>query len=301
MMYKDRTKPNVLCILEALLIRADLSDEEKQYAYSQMKGYKGELHFDSIIEKYLPDYLMIPDLFLKSQGSTFQIDMSILTDQKIYIYEVKNYQGELMYREGRMTYYSSGLEILNPVSQVQRAAILLKNLFRKHNIKLEVEPYVVFINPNCTIYQSIPDKRILLPSLLDSHFKLIEKQSNIKNRKLLEIAERLSNVNLKSYLLTDLPNYNFSMLRKGIYCSECNEFLDNILGRMCVCKSCGFKESAIDNAMRHTIEYQTLFSDEPLKTEVLHAWCGGLHSMYRLRKVVKSYNEEKSGQARLSM
>ena len=301
MMYKDRSKPIVLFVLEALLIRADLSDEDKQYAYSQMKGYKGELHFDSIVEKYLPNYLMIPDLFLKSQGSTFQIDMSILTDQKIYIYEVKNYQGELMYREGRLTYYSSGLEILNPVSQVQRAAILLKNMLRKHNINLEVEPYVVFINPNCTIYQSIPDKRILLPSLLDSHFKLIEKQSNIKNRKLLEIAEKLTNLNVKSYLLTDLPAHDFYLLKKGIYCSKCNAFLDKVLGRMCVCRSCGFKESAIDNAMRHTLEYQTLFPDEPLKTEVLYTWCGGLHSMYRLRKVLKSLNEEKSGEARLSL
>lgn len=295
MIYKSRTRPQVLSIMDSLLVRANLNDEQKQYADYQIKGYEEEPMFDVIVGQNIPDKLVLNDLLLKTKGTTFQIDTLVITNQTLFVYEVKNYEGEFLFQNSRLTYFPSGIEILNPVNQVQRSTILLKQFLRKHNIEIDCEGFVVFVNPDCTIYQGNPDRHILFPSLLKSHFKKVYTKRQVTTEKTRDIAELLLNNHLESYPLLDLPDYDFDSLKKGIYCHQCNEFIASLTRRTCLCHRCGHKENALENAKRHLIEYQLLFPENPSNTIHLYKWCNEVHSMYRLREVIKEYKKGKSG------
>lgn len=300
MIYKKRNRPKVLSIMDALLLRAELSEDEKQYTHYQIKGFEGELVFDKIAERYLHDKLVLNDLLLKVQGSTFQIDSLVITNQTLVIYEVKNYEGEFLYQDDKLTYYSSGTELLNPVSQVQRSTILLKQFLRKHNITIDCQSFVVFINPDCTVYQRTPNRKIILPSQLKSHFSKFYNKGIITSQQQITIAELLCNNHQESYPFIDIPKYQFNSLNKGVYCGQCKESIATLAGRMCFCKKCGFKERASQNAIRHILEYQMLFPDGTCHTAQLFEWCNGVHSMYRLRSVLKTLNLKDKNEVQIS-
>lgn len=66
--------------------------QEKQYCSNLFKGYDGEVLFDSYTSKLECECLVINDLLLQYNNTTFQIDTLIITPDKLYIFEVKNYE-----------------------------------------------------------------------------------------------------------------------------------------------------------------------------------------------------------------
>ncbi|WP_031307854.1 nuclease-related domain-containing protein, partial [Mesobacillus boroniphilus] len=74
MAFKERTEPIILSKLRILNKRLELSDEEKRYFSYIDKGYKGELQFDAMTEKLTSSCLILNDLLLEVEKTTFQID-----------------------------------------------------------------------------------------------------------------------------------------------------------------------------------------------------------------------------------
>src|SRR5690554_1462358 len=97
MLYKQRKKPYELEAFEYLDVRMHLSGRDKQYYYSLKKGYEGERVFDSLTEKLQCECFILNDLLLNSNNTTFQIDTLIITSETIYLYEVKNLDGDYYY------------------------------------------------------------------------------------------------------------------------------------------------------------------------------------------------------------
>src|SRR5699024_11339399 len=90
MIYKARIKPEELTILEMLDKRMKLSNKDKQHFYNLKKGYEGELLFDSLTEKLQCECLILNDLLLEINLTTFQFDSLIIFLGKIYFYEINN-------------------------------------------------------------------------------------------------------------------------------------------------------------------------------------------------------------------
>src|ERR1700748_3760767 len=97
MPYKSRTKSAELLILKSLNIRMNLSEKDKQHYFNLEKGYKGEVLFDSLTEKLHCECFILNDLLLNLNNSTFQIDSLIISPEAIYLFEVKNYEGDYYY------------------------------------------------------------------------------------------------------------------------------------------------------------------------------------------------------------
>lgn len=91
MIYKPRKKPQELRMLATFNPRWKV----KQHYINLEKGYEGEIHFDALIETLEIDALILHDLLLKLNSTTFQIDSLILTAEAIFCYEVKNYDGTM--------------------------------------------------------------------------------------------------------------------------------------------------------------------------------------------------------------
>lgn len=287
MILKKRDKPKALSVMESLSIRSKLSATDKQYYQHQVKGYEGEVAFDSLIDSKLTQCIILNDLVLKINGTIFQIDSLVVTSQKIYVYEVKNYEGEYQYKKNQFRICHSNSEILDPAVQVQRATVLLKQIMKQMRCDMECEPYVVFINTKCMVYMPEPTKHILFRSLLDQHVKSVNEQCRKLNERHYDFAKALYGKHIVSRPFTDFPDYSYESLKKGIYCQKCQKFIDKLSGRMCICPSCGHRESAYDNARRHVKEYRLLFPERKTATRELYNWCNGAHSTYRFRTILK--------------
>lgn len=166
MLYKARTKSKELLIMEFLDARMDLSNKDKQYYYSLKKGYEGEVLFDVLTEKLQCECFILNDLLLNINNTTVQIDTLIITSGKIYLFEVKNYEGDYYYESDKLFKITKS-EIINPLYQLSRSSYLLHQLLLNLGFNFQIDASVVFINPNFTLYQAPLDKPFIFPTQLN--------------------------------------------------------------------------------------------------------------------------------------
>ena len=146
MLYKSRSKPEELLIFEYLDRRMTLPEAERNYYLFLKKGFEGEVIFDTLTENLRGECIVLNDLLLKSNKTTFQIDTLIITSNKAYFYEVKNYEGDYLYETDKFIKLPK-TEVTNPLNQLRRSETLLKQLILSLGYSLPIEGLVVFINP----------------------------------------------------------------------------------------------------------------------------------------------------------
>lgn len=97
MIYKQREMTGELRLLHALDRRLTLSPKDRKNYLHLLKGLKGERRFDKLLNNLKCDHIQIHDLLLEHNGTVFQIDTLLITKEKVFVYEVKNYQGEFFF------------------------------------------------------------------------------------------------------------------------------------------------------------------------------------------------------------
>ena len=156
MIIKPRLEPLELLILRSLNNRMELLNKEKNYYINVEKGFAGEKKFDEWMEEFLnEEWLVLNDLLLERKNSVFQIDSLLITAEKIYLFEIKNYEGDY-YIEADRWYTLAGKEILNPISQLDRCESLFRSLLHHLGNSYVIESYVVFINNHFSLYEAPP-------------------------------------------------------------------------------------------------------------------------------------------------
>src|SRR5699024_6935031 len=95
----------------------------------------------------------------------------------IYMFEVKNYEGDFLIQDDRWFVEGTEKEIRNPLFQLKRSDFLLRQLLLQLNFDLQVKSYLVFMNHDFTLYQLSPGLPILLRSQLHRFIKKINKMS----------------------------------------------------------------------------------------------------------------------------
>lgn len=286
MIYKFRTKPVALSVMESLLIRLGLSKTERKYYLNQKKGYEGELVFDTYLKKWVIKCLVLNDLCLKVNGSVFQIDTLIICGDTIYIYELKNYSGNYDYKDGALQ-ARSDFEILNPLNRNNDRKILLNTLLRKLGYRFKIEAFVVFMNPEFYLYDLPRDKPFLFVGQLPQHFKMLEEKFDGINASHQNLAQKFCDLHIKNYRPHNLPEYHYSGLTKGIYCPQCFSFEHADTRQNRICKKCGYKETIVEAIRRSAEECRLLFPNEPLGTPRTFEWCGQIYNKPRIRRVLK--------------
>ena len=96
MAYKPRLVSDELKVLRILNSRMDLTPEQQKYYLYKEKGFEGEVRFDLITEQLQCDCLILNDLNLEVNNTFFQIDTLILFQEIIFLFEVKNYEGNIV-------------------------------------------------------------------------------------------------------------------------------------------------------------------------------------------------------------
>ena len=167
-----------------------------------------------------PDGLIIQDLLLSTRDTFYQIDALLITDNSIFLYEIKNNSVCYNFKE-RTIYSTSGHALLDPVAQAELKRSYLFNLLMNMGHHIEVIPLVIYINPVFYIYDFPINKSVIFSGQLTSHFKTVSAEVSKPTVLSKTLAEKLVRLYNELYRPLNLSNYTFDLLQKGIVCPDC--------------------------------------------------------------------------------
>ncbi|SES27964.1 Nuclease-related domain-containing protein [Gracilibacillus ureilyticus] len=294
MIIKARQKSEEYVLLESLHARNALAEKDKQYFGGLQKGYEGEVLFDSWMEEELTaDCLIINDLLLKQRNNHFQMDTLMLLAGNIFLFEVKNFEGDHYYDSGHLYLMKSKEERNNPLLQIERNVSLLRQLLHSQNYKANIYAYVVFVNPEFTLYQAPLDKPIIYPSQIRRYLQQFNQQTASITARERQLAQNLTSQHIEKSPYSQLPDYNFNQLKKGIFCPNCGSFALDVRRYKYTCEKCGKSESIQNSLLRSIREFQLLFSQEKITTNKMYEWLGASFEKSRIQRLLNENLKKK--------
>lgn len=285
MILKKRTKSATQKILEHLNMRTELRYEDKIRLKNQIKGFEGEKEFDSFLKNIEENATILNDLVLDHRGNIFQLDSILILNGMVYIFEIKNYSGNYYHKEDSIL-SESGYEILNPKGQINRSKVYLKNILKNLKVSSAVNAQVVFIHPEFHMYNSTPNDPFIFRPQLKGVFERLFNQPLESDNKRHSLANKLLKSHIKNYRSDNLPFYQFSKLKKGIYCPECYSYDIRETRESRCCKNCGTIEKSAKAILRLVEEYKLLFPKEKITPQMIHLFCNKIYSRNRIFKVL---------------
>lgn len=281
--YKERTKPRQLRILEILNARTKLEIGDYYYYLNLKKGFKGECRFDEFTKQFEKYCLILNDLQLEIKRAPFQVDALLICFDRILLYEIKNYEGVHIWGKEKFT-KESGLALENPSMQLSKTKVRLELLLQSLGCQMQVESYVVFINPEFTLLGAPTDGNFILPTEIPGHFRTLQ-MTEPPNEKKQKLAKELINLHDPNYP-TKLSAYEYGQLEKGMSCAFCGTLANTIKGHYQICTECGNRTS-VKIAIKNSIEeFRVLFPEENITTKRMAEWCG-LANQDRVYRVLK--------------
>lgn len=285
MLLKPRSESRELLLLRSLNSRFNLSIKDKQYYLNLEKGFEGEIMFDLLFDENDNKTIMLNDLLLIQSNSKFQIDSIYIHQLDLFMFEVKNYDGDFIIKNDRW-YSPSGTEIKNPLLQLMRSETLLRQLVHDLGYKFTIKPYIIFINPEFTLYNAPTDSRLIFPTQINRFMtKLNTSKTTLINEKQQSLAQSLISHNLDDYDV-NVPSYSFEKLKKGIFCRTCNTLLTGFNGKTVSCDSCKEKEAIELAIVREVEEYKLLFPNEKITTNSISTWCSNIVSKKTVHRIL---------------
>lgn len=286
MFIKNRSESEELRVLKALNPRMELAEKEKQYYFNLKKGFEGEVIFDGYLKRIVIQSFILNDLLFEQNHSHFQIDSLMISQSLTYLFEVKNFEGEY-YFDGDTFRKINGTEVKNPLLQLERNVSLLRQFFNSIGFKIPIEPYLVFVNPDFTLYQAPLNRRIILPTNLNRFIHHINNQKSDLNYQHSRLSETLLSSHLTKSPFSKIPLYEYAQLRKGVFCPSCGAVMEEYSGRDLMCKSCSVKENTKSALLRSVKEFNILNPQDKLSTNIIYEWCGGVFPKKTIRQVMK--------------
>lgn len=259
--------------------------DDQRYYQNQEKGFQGEVQFDKLTEKLQRECHILNDLQLENNKSSFQLDSSLIFQGTYSLFEVKNFEGEYVY-DGEYFKTISGRDIQNPLDQLKRSRLLLSNVLQSLGSKLTVEAYVIFINPQFTLYKTPPDLPFILPTQLNRFMSKIDQKPSRLNNSHKVLADKLISMHQTVPPIIQLPAYDYDQVRKGMTCCKCDSFSVTIVGKKLICDKCGCAELVTVAIMRNVEEFKLLFPEKKITTNIIHEWCEVVDSRKRISRVL---------------
>jgi hypothetical protein len=296
LIIKQRIESKELQILRALYVRMKLSETDKNYYLYLEKGFKGEVEFDSLIGSSLPNeaYIAVNDFIYEMNNTVFQVDSLLVSNNTIYLFEIKNFEGDFYIEKDRW-YSSSDTEIKTPTLQLQRTETLTRRLLKELGFSIIVKPYLIFINPEFHLYNAPRNPQIIFPTQLNRFLTELNSRMTHTNSLDRKISKKLLSLHLKENPYSRIPKFTYDQLKKGLYCPCCFTFLSSNL----LCSNCGHKEDHNTTICRHTHEFNLLFPEDKITTKVIWDWCGQfmakktIHSVLSKNFILNGYGKSR--------
>ncbi|WP_423799488.1 nuclease-related domain-containing protein [Neobacillus sp. SAB-20_R2A] len=286
---KSRGVPKELLMLRALNPRMALADTDRRKYYTLEKGYQGELMFDAISEGLKNNCIVLNDLLFKLKGKYFQIDTIIIFQKTIYLIDVKNFEGDYIYKSDPDRFCKNDTEIDDPILQLLKAESKLRQLLEEYRFNLPVESYVVHISPTFTLYNAPQNNHVILSTQLNRFIRKLENIPSNLNGGHERLADLLISLDQGDYPNATKPAYRYEELIKGPYCSNCNSFSVSVGERKMVCNACGCEEKLESAVLRCVRELRLLFPERKISTNLVFEWCGKKIDKRKIRRILQKH------------
>lgn len=215
-----------------------------------------------------------------------------LTDKEKFHYTnlEKGYEGDCYLESDKFFSVTTGREYKNPVLQLKRRTTRFRQLLQKFKLNYLVEPFVIFINPEFTLYQAPTDQPIIFPTQVHRFLNDLSKTPSKLNEGHSKLAQKLSSCHQTKNPFRVLPHYNYDQLQKGIYCKTCKSFHISKKNIYFVCGKCGDQEKIELAILRNVKEFKLLFPERTITTQSIFDWCNvDLHRKTIRRVLMKHY------------
>lgn len=285
-MNQQVTRPRELIVYELLDGRISLTTEQKIKMQNLKKGYEGEKLFSELLkEKTNQNFIPLFDVLLEDDGTVFQLDCLLIFQYEMIMLEIKNYYGEFLLKDDYLFSVTAEKRYRNPLHQLQRSNLLLRELFSKHKINLPLTSQIIFVNQEFTLFHAEQHSDLILPTQLNAYLsKLNDKSGSIGNHQ-YQISNTLLNLQLNKFMDNRMPDYTYSQMMKGILCKTCRGPI-LIEKRKFYCHYCN-KEEGIDAAiMRNIGEFQILFPHKKITVKNIYDWCNEVVSRSTIKRVL---------------
>src|SRR5690606_8587862 len=153
------------------------------------------------------------------------IDCLLIFQNIIYIFEVKNFEGDFYIDDDKWYVVSSGSEIRNPLHQIRRSEVLFRQLLQQLGYNICIKFTLVFVNQEFHLYHSPMNQSITSPNQL---LRFTKKLNNITGKitnNHIKVAGQLSMRHILNSPHERLPEFTYEELKKGIVCRVCDNFL----------------------------------------------------------------------------
>ncbi|WP_409254288.1 nuclease-related domain-containing protein [Bacillus sp. SCS-153A] len=282
-MMKERMESEELRVYRSLNVRKTLNAKEKHHYAGLEKGFEGEKLFDEWLKPVLGNRILLPDMQLMPSTTYIQIDTILLTSKPIYLFEVKNLEGDHIFEDGNI-HRSDGTETKNPILQLKRNEPVLRTILKNLGYNIPIHSIAVFVNPRFHLYNAPVDLPIIYPNQLDRFIAKLEETPSFLKRTHTELATKLISQTIPDNPYFKLPNYQYNELRKGIVCPSCGRFF-KAYSKTLNCLSCKHQEDSYSAILRSLGEFKILFPERKLTVSQAMEWCG----IIKDRKTIKHF------------
>ncbi|MGV3489337.1 MAG: NERD domain-containing protein [Tuberibacillus sp.] len=291
MEMKPREIPYNLQMRRLLQPRMQFSEKELKQLLKDEKGYEGECYFDRLITNSAAStYLRINGILLQWNDNLFEIDSLLFSPFKIYLSDVKTFEGEY-YIEGDQWFFISGDEVKNPILQLRRSETLLRQLLKSLGINLPIQSQVVFVQPNFTLFQADKNLPVVLPTQLNSFIKGLKPVNEKFQPNLIKAVEKLAalHINDSPFKKKHIPEYTYESLKKGIPCKRCKSLSVRLKERELMCDQCDYTEDLDAGVIRLVEEFKLLFPERLITVSNIMDWIGLNINRNRLSRILKKH------------
>ncbi|MEN8700468.1 nuclease-related domain-containing protein [Bacillus infantis] len=296
-MKKERLESTELKVLRSLGARVQLAAQDSKQLAQLLKGWNGEEEFDRWVNTIDAEWHILNDLLVSYQGTIFQVDSLIFSGTALYVFEIKNYQGDF-YIQGDAWYTFSGNEIKNPVLQLRRTENLMRQLLKEHGFEVRIEANLIFVNPEFCLFQAPKNLPIILPGQMNRfREKLLNQTSPIKQSH-SNLAQKLLSLHMAEDPYPRSYHYSYEKLKKGIICPHCRGFYQQIQHSFLLCGVCGERQTLEDAILGAAEEIKLLFAGTAITTPLLLDWCRIIKDRRTIQRVLmKHFRIERRGRA----
>lgn len=262
--------------------RVKLNKYDRRKLSNFEMGYAGELMFYNEVKSL--GGVKLWNTRFETAGEV-QYDFLIINDGYLLHFDIKNFYGNYHVVDNNFV-KDDGNVIKDPIDQLLRADIILKNFCKANRLNYRVESFIIFINEHFKLSGFGGHRRVLFHRDLERVTSSLIHQPSpgaIRDAELL-----------KSYSVTDtnerIHYYDYHTMRKGIKCPKCKQFLRKFekFEKKIAC-TCGYKVSKAE-AVRIAFDTITILKNSSVKCVEVMEYTGIGRST--VQRVLKAYSEK---------
>lgn len=285
--------PPSLLIYETLLSRKVLSPKEKQQYERIQKGFDGEWKLIHYLNKMKPDKMFpLFNCLFDVNGQEIQIDCLLLTNDTIFLLEVKNFTGDYYFENSKIYSLQTRNEIYNPMMQIERTEFLFKRLLRNMRVQMPVRSFILFVNHRFMLYCVNPQLPMIFPSQVERFLQKTGKNANPLTQRIRDFADHLMEQRKSHSRYEQLPEYHLSELKRGLFCWHCHKKLVRDGQLYFSCPDCR-GSFHIDSVVMYAVaQFHLLFPVRKITPRYIVDWCDHIVSRVFISRLLSNELEK---------